>query len=849
MMSIKSDKSFNHLQELLKQAEDTFLQFTKNGSNLLALYSDLAKLLEEMEQTRILSPHDLPNIILLDNYDVYELAVAVAYSLGYDDMAFEYAEKSRARNLLDRTLNKTALDSRKLKDNDLLRSEIDIKNQISTISFKLQSLNLTSINKRDINVEFNSSPIFNSDEIVKMENELSQLRRDLLEVEKSIQQLDPAFAAVRGIVPASKGDVQALIDESTAVLAYFITEERLITFIITSNEFWTEHINLPHSQLGDMVRQYRKEIQEYSSNPREVILDQTTTEAQLFTVGTDQNPDFSMKDISRQLYDILIQPIESHLIGKHNLCIIPDKELNFLPFDALQDATDYLIRKYSIWYAPSASFFDLCNRRQRQNNFNGKLLAIGNPKLYDQIQELPYAEDEIYAIAPLFDTKLYTGRDANLGILKDEWGRSDILHLACHAHWDQDHPEFSALLLSPNEKDNGRLEARELYEIDHELSWSMVTLSACNTSLATGNDLTGLTSGFLYAGAASVVSSLWAVDDLSTSEFMINFYNGLVNNSRLDALRQAKLALLHSNTHSHPYFWAAFKLIGNHLPISHKPNKTVSAFNFMHQWAYKSQTGYFTFPLASNGIIFVSWSPSNNESSDLENENRSEIWAISIQDKEIVWKHQFTSWARCINISSGIVHVNGTSSISALNALTGELIWEHPTDTLLTQQLIMHKDLLITGGYSQTVYAFNAENGTIIWQYKLPRAGSGGFLVEGNTVQVGCNDHSTIVLNCDDGLLIEKRDLGWDLWTAEKKNNDSVVCSIDNISFVCQRENYSSHVHLDVFDSKSGVLLRRYWLGRNFVTSICRNDALIIVGDGDGVLQAFSLEKTQYPTI
>jgi CHAT domain-containing protein len=97
-----------------------------------------------------------------------------------------------------------------------------------------------------------------------------------------------------------------------------------------------------------------------------------------------------------------------------------------------------------------------------------------------------------------------------------------------------------------------------------QLGANLVTLSACETGLskiANGDDLVGLTRGFLYAGASSIVASLWKVDDLATAYLMIRFYRGMQQTDKQDALRKAQLET--RRKYPHPYYWASFQLTGS----------------------------------------------------------------------------------------------------------------------------------------------------------------------------------------------------------------------------------------------------------------------------------------------
>jgi len=122
---------------------------------------------------------------------------------------------------------------------------------------------------------------------------------------------------------------------------------------------------------------------------------------------------------------------------------------------------------------------------------------------------------------------------------------------------------LTSLRLAPDDENDGYLHAGEVFE--HDLSASLVVLSACNSALGeltSGNELMGLTRSFLYAGAPSIVASLWTVDDRSTSYLMQQFYRNLATMSKADALREAKLATM--KEYPDPFHWAAFCLQGDY---------------------------------------------------------------------------------------------------------------------------------------------------------------------------------------------------------------------------------------------------------------------------------------------
>jgi len=128
---------------------------------------------------------------------------------------------------------------------------------------------------------------------------------------------------------------------------------------------------------------------------------------------------------------------------------------------------------------------------------------------------------------------------------------------------------LSGLELEPDTHDDGLLEVHEI--LDLKLHASLVTLSACETALGSGyfsevpagDDFVGLTRAFLSAGSQAVLASLWAVNDRSTLQLMVDFYRRLPKEGKAAALAKTQRAMrLSGGRYSHPYFWAPFVLVG-----------------------------------------------------------------------------------------------------------------------------------------------------------------------------------------------------------------------------------------------------------------------------------------------
>jgi CHAT domain-containing protein len=163
------------------------------------------------------------------------------------------------------------------------------------------------------------------------------------------------------------------------------------------------------------------------------------------------------------------------------------------------------------------------------------------------------------------------GFDANRTMATDPaLSQYRIIHFATHSILDSQHPELSGIVLSlvdqHGESRDGFLRLHDLYNLN--LPAELVVLSACQTGLGKdikGEGLVGLTRGFMYAGAARVLASLWKVDDAATAELMKRFYQAMLGDEQLPpaaALRQAQIAISRQKQWAAPYYWAGFVFQG-----------------------------------------------------------------------------------------------------------------------------------------------------------------------------------------------------------------------------------------------------------------------------------------------
>lgn len=276
-----------------------------------------------------------------------------------------------------------------------------------------------------------------------------------------------------------------------------------------------------------------------------------------------------------------------------SLVFVPHRGLHALPLDAAWDQPRdvitggrnerrYVRDRYAVSYAPSATVWTRATRPPE----GVKLLALGNPTV-----DLEFSEREVEAIGRLLSERavILKRADATRRAVLDLAPAMSHLHFSCHGTFDRNRPTQSGLLLA-----EAPLTVGDMIDELRLAAGAVVVLSACETGRTDHTDLmdeyTAIASGFLYAGAGTVVSTLWPVDDLSTLVLMEHFYTGLRDHhDTCRALREAQAALRSaradelmrrfaeelptasdrfaslppdSRPFAHPYYWAGFIVTG-----------------------------------------------------------------------------------------------------------------------------------------------------------------------------------------------------------------------------------------------------------------------------------------------
>ncbi|MCP4519390.1 MAG: CHAT domain-containing protein, partial [Delftia sp.] len=224
----------------------------------------------------------------------------------------------------------------------------------------------------------------------------------------------------------------------------------------------------------------------------------------------------NVRGLLQQLYELLVAPLYDALAPYPQLIVVPHGPLHYLPLHALHDGQSFLLERHAISYLPGASLLRYCTQARPAASGD---LVLGHS--YGGV--LPNAPREAEAVAAILDGQIVLEDAAALDRLRETAPDCRILHLAAHGDFRPDNPLFSGLALS-----DGWLTTLDIFNLP--LKASLVTLSACQTGrnvVGGGDELLGLMRAFLCAGAASLLLSLWAVEDRSTAQFMETFYTKL----------------------------------------------------------------------------------------------------------------------------------------------------------------------------------------------------------------------------------------------------------------------------------------------------------------------------------
>ena len=403
-------------------------------------------------------------------------------------------------------------------------------------------------------------------------DELSAIRSRLSEIARQTAKVSPQLSALRYPKPLTAEQVRDALDAGTVMLYYYVGRNETKLWVIEAHgSLVLLHLNVSRKHLQEDVDRYRS-----------LLLGTRTALAPRRA---------ALLSASERLFQVSIAPAED-IVGRNNrVLVIPDGPLRALPFASLTrrvrghgniQRSQYVAEWKPFHTTLSATLFSQLKalRRERKytdsSRFSAKLVAFGDPIYPTGLKEkpstvgdakvrsmlrhnfdfspLPASRSEVEGIVNLFpdSATAHLGREATEAEAKSLPRETRIIHFATHAILDERFPLNSAVVLSIPEKfeegkDNGLLQAWEIFE-QVRIDADLVVLSACESGLGKemgGEGLIGLTRAFQYAGARSVMASLWKISDRTTAELMVRFYKHLKAGLPKDeALQAAQMELI-----------------------------------------------------------------------------------------------------------------------------------------------------------------------------------------------------------------------------------------------------------------------------------------------------------------
>ncbi|MBW1298441.1 CHAT domain-containing protein [Aquimarina litoralis] len=453
--------------------------------------------------------------------DTYTMGVRAAYLLQDKVAMFRFMEKNKALLLIQGIKENTI-------QYDLPKGLLDKRLALKESILSLEN----SVHQ-------------NQDIYTKEKDSLFELKKMYQAFNDSLYKVNPKYIDEKlRIEPTLLSDVKEKLDSNTVIVAYALDEQNhevqnIFGLVITSKNTFSFEVKNTNDLLINLD-QYQSLISKPLKKKKELN---------------------SFKEVSYSLYQQLF-PGEhlKKLIKNKHLVLIPDVSMQNIPFEAFnvsENSLKYLIEQNDISYTYSASFLEHNSRTKRKTNsdFIGFApIQFSNANL----PELGTTEEEILSINTIVKGDTYLLDQASKEMFMKKSEDAKIIHLATHAN-SGEKPEIYFF------KDTIRLHELYTYKNNSDL----VVLSACQTNLGKinkGEGVFSLARGFFYSGANTVVSSLWNVNDTSTSSIMKDFYEDLdASSSKVKALSNAKRKYIkeHSLSEVSPYYWASFVLIGD----------------------------------------------------------------------------------------------------------------------------------------------------------------------------------------------------------------------------------------------------------------------------------------------
>ena len=609
-------------------------ELKRNQGDLDGALTEAQKLVDMIESERSsVASADLRASYFASAYANYELYVDLLMRKhetnlrgGFDVLAFEQADKGRARSLTD-VLAKGGSNITAGVDPELVKSERDLRllldakanQQMRLLKERYEIGSAAATRSRKTVADGYTTASQLDEAISNLDTEIDDTKRQLRNVEADIERVSPRYSALQFPKGLSLRDVQQkLLDSDTIAFEYSLGEQRSYLWVVSDHDFMS--FVLPGRRKIEKAAALL--IQELSRDPRN-----------LQPVGPTMESETRALKMARQLSRLVFPAALSQIdLGRKRLVVVADGALQYIPFGVLlnTDEETFLSERHEIISLPSLSALAEVRKAISLRATAPHLLAmfadpvfeaddprLGQPQASSQSAPSSYTSrsrnpsgtsffesletapafvrggldpltirkdatfhrlrfarqeaDEITNIMGSQDVKSMLGFDATKSAAKTmDLSQYRIIHFATHSLLDFKHPELSCIVLSQRNPDNaeqdGFLRLADIYNI--RLSADLVVLSACQTAIGRnlrGEGLVSLTRGFMYGGAARVVASLWEIDDEASKELMAKFYDHMLGQEQMTpaaALRAAQNDIMKQDRWRHPYFWAAFVMQG-----------------------------------------------------------------------------------------------------------------------------------------------------------------------------------------------------------------------------------------------------------------------------------------------
>ncbi|HEX4379620.1 MAG TPA: CHAT domain-containing protein [Candidatus Acidoferrum sp.] len=453
-----------------------------------------------------------------------ELCINPDFDEGTEEEAFKYIELAKSRNLSELMFQRGHnAPVPKLGQSELVHKIRELREELNWYQHRIELEQLRSAG----NV---------AETIESLRQKATEKEKTLLAILADLPQGSLEASAIAPASCATVDTVQSVLPADTTLLEYYFAGDYIVAAVVSRHSFHIAHVTTV-ARVSESLRFFRFQ------------LGRLHLSAHLGPGSAKDMYDSTVAHLA-ELHKELIDPVAQYLQTRH-LVVVPHGKLHYLPFHALYDGGKFLIDVHDISYAPSATVFALCHRPYEGTASGSAIFGIPDEKA-------PLIQDEVDAVhRTLPDSELFLGPAATHEKLVEKGVDSRVIHIATHGSFRPDNPMFSGIALG-----DGYLNLYELYQM--RLNAELLAFSGCATGLnvvSAGDELLGLVRGALYAGARSLLLTLWDVNDASTNKFMSAFYRRFQTGEN-KATAAAEAAKEIRQEYPHPYYWAPFTIVG-----------------------------------------------------------------------------------------------------------------------------------------------------------------------------------------------------------------------------------------------------------------------------------------------